>query len=299
MIVTTKTHTTGPLTMGHFAGRGYVRRRHRGMGDIPGCGPSSLQEAFGNLTATGGTYGASAADLAALAQTLCQEGGAGSIFGCPPMAGCDPASIASTVAATPLNPLRTGYAPGFGPAPATYWSSAPPAVTSVAYSSPPPPPQLQIQQATQTQGQSVSVQIQNTTRPGSANFQVGDSWQITISGPANAPVASSATQNGNSLGTTPFGSTNANGQMVLTGVMGTAQIGSWVENWTVGGQSAGSLVFSVTTAGASTGGGTTQITTGTDVTSIITGAASGVPSWVWWGAAALAGVFVVKGLVKS
>jgi hypothetical protein len=93
--------------------------------------------------------------------------------------------------------------------------------------------------------------IVNKTHPGQA-FKVGDSWELTIRGGANQPVSGSATQNGKSLGTTPYGSTDANGVKVLTGTMDSSVLGDWREMWTVGTSPAPVLIFSVADV---TGGG--------------------------------------------
>lgn len=74
----------------------------------------------------------------------------------------------------------------------------------------------------------VLAQISNATRPGMA-FQVGDTFHLQITGPPNTPVTISATQNGTSLGTTPFGSTDANGILQLTGTYTASNIGTWAE----------------------------------------------------------------------
>lgn len=102
--------------------------------------------------------------------------------------------------------------------------------------------------------------ISNTSRPGQP-FQVGDAWKLTITGTPGQPVAGTASQNGQSLGTTPYGSTDGNGQLVLTGAMDASTVGNWSELWTVGTVSAPVLAFSVSPApagsGAPIGGGST------------------------------------------
>lgn len=95
--------------------------------------------------------------------------------------------------------------------------------------------------------------IANTSRPGQP-FQVGDAWKLTITGTPGQPVAGTASQNGQSLGTTPYGSTDANGQLVLTGAMDASTVGNWSELWTVGTVSAPVLAFSVSPAPAAPAG---------------------------------------------
>jgi hypothetical protein len=99
----------------------------------------------------------------------------------------------------------------------------------------------------------VTATLQNTSRPGQS-FQVGDSWQLTVTGPANSPVSDTATQNGNSMGTTPYGSTNGSGVFTLTGAIGASQVGTWSETWSVGGVSAPAINFTVSAAPSSSGG---------------------------------------------
>ena len=94
--------------------------------------------------------------------------------------------------------------------------------------------------------------LTNTSRPGQS-FQVGDSWRLTVQGPPNAPVTDSATQNGTSLGTSPYGSTDATGNFSLSGTFDASTVGSWAEVWSVGGVKAPAISFTVSTA---PGGGT-------------------------------------------
>jgi len=104
----------------------------------------------------------------------------------------------------------------------------------------------------------ITVRLVNSSGGSNSSFKVGDSWQIVVTGPPNAQVAASATQNGASLGTSNMGVINSQGQLVLTGTMTAAQVGNWVEAWTVSGQSAGSIFFAVAAASgapaASSGG---------------------------------------------
>lgn len=105
--------------------------------------------------------------------------------------------------------------------------------------------------------------ISNTSRPGQP-FQVGDAWKLVVAGTPNQPVSGTASQNGKSLGTTPYGSTDSTGSLVLTGSMDASTVGAWSELWTVGTVSAPVISFSVSAAqpldssapsGSSSGGG--------------------------------------------
>ena len=93
-----------------------------------------------------------------------------------------------------------------------------------------------------------SVRMVNLTRGGSS-FQVGDNYRLTVQGDPNKPVAGSATQNGKSLGSSQqYGSTDASGSFVLDGGMTADTVGSWAEQWSVGGVPVGSLSFQVAAA---------------------------------------------------
>jgi hypothetical protein len=95
--------------------------------------------------------------------------------------------------------------------------------------------------------------LSNTSRPGQS-FQVGDSWQLNITGTPNSAVSNLATQNGNSLGVTGYGSTDANGNFSLSGSFSASTVGNWTEQWSVGGVNAPSLSFTVSAAQSSGGG---------------------------------------------
>lgn len=120
-----------------------------------------------------------------------------------------------------------------------------------------------------------TVSLSNSSGGSNNSFQVGQSWQIIVTGTPNAQVQASASQNGTSLGTTTMGTIGSNGQLVLSGTFATSQVGNWTESWTVGGQSAGSITFSVaassgsggTNSGGAGAGGGTSNTSGSSSTS--------------------------------
>ena len=71
----------------------------------------------------------------------------------------------------------------------------------------------------------------NLTHPDiSPNFEVGDTFQLTITGPRNQPVSVTQTPGG----TTLKGYTDANGNFTSTGVEQTSNIGSYTQVWSVG-----------------------------------------------------------------
>ena len=100
---------------------------------------------------------------------------------------------------------------------------------------------------------SATATLSNSSRPGQS-FQVGDSWQLNITGPPNSPVSNLAVQNGNSLGVTGYGSTDANGNFSLSGTFSASAAGNWSETWSVAGQNAPALSFSVSAVQSSGGG---------------------------------------------
>lgn len=99
--------------------------------------------------------------------------------------------------------------------------------------------------------QAATATFTNLSRP--SGYVVGDSWRIDLTGPPNSPVSVSATQNGTSLGTTPMGSTDANGRASLTGSFASGTVGNWRELFTIGSAPAPLLAFTVTAAAAPSG----------------------------------------------
>lgn len=97
------------------------------------------------------------------------------------------------------------------------------------------------------------VVLSNVSRPGQL-FQVGDNFKLVITGSPNQPITGSATQNGTNSGSQSYGSTDANGQKTLTGVMDASTVGQWIEVWKVGQGVAANLNFSVSTAAPAGGG---------------------------------------------
>jgi len=147
--------------------------------------------------------------------------------------------------------------------------------------------------------------FQNLTSGNVSQFNVGDKWQISISGTQpNMPVWVVGGKNGASSGT-QMGQTNGSGAFSLSGQMTADQVGTWQEAWSVGNpavapaQNVGFLAFSVlappatktidtTGGGGSTGGGGTSTTTTTtnatgtfDIGSFLTESVfMGIPNWI-------------------
>ena len=98
-----------------------------------------------------------------------------------------------------------------------------------------------------------SVNFQNTSRPGQS-LQVGDSWKISITGMPGSPVTAASVQNGASLGTSNYGSTDSSGNFSLTGTADASTVGNWSESWAVAGVAGPTLNFTVSAAAAASGG---------------------------------------------
>ena len=92
-------------------------------------------------------------------------------------------------------------------------------------------------------------------------MQVGDTWTASITGAqANAPVVVVGGMNG-VLGNNQVGTTDANGNFALSGTCTSDEVGSWTEQWMVGGDLVGSISFSIVT-GTTTQSTATATTTG-------------------------------------
>jgi hypothetical protein len=99
-----------------------------------------------------------------------------------------------------------------------------------------------------------SVTLTNVSRPGQP-LAAGDGFLLTIKGAPNSPVVGSASQNGTSLGSTPWGNTDSTGVKQINGTMSAPNVGNWVETWTVGGGPPANLSFSVSASPGSPAGG--------------------------------------------
>lgn len=151
-----------------------------------------------------------------------------------------------------------------------------------------------------------------SSRGGTA-FQVGDTWQISITGATpNAPVTVSGSMMGSSFSGTSMGTTDSSGNFSKSGTFDTSTVGSWQETWAVGGAQSGTVSFTV--AAATTPAGQTIITSsgapaaGSAATGSSSGSSTGstssttiagfdLSSIPWWGWAIGAGVaiFAMRG----
>lgn len=93
---------------------------------------------------------------------------------------------------------------------------------------------------------SPTVQLVDTTR-GGASFHVGDSFTLTVNGPANSQVTVTQTTNGVTGSPFVFGSTNSSGQFSVSGTWDASNAGTYTQVWTAGGlQAAPVLNFVIT-----------------------------------------------------
>jgi hypothetical protein len=93
-----------------------------------------------------------------------------------------------------------------------------------------------------------SVQLVNTSGGSSDQFQVGDHYRLTVAGgPPNSVVTLSAVQNNvTSSVDMPMGNSDSSGTYILDGVMLTVHLGTWREQWSMGGVLASpSIAFNV------------------------------------------------------
>jgi hypothetical protein len=171
----------------------------------------------------------------------CQSGNPGTIVAGIPICGAGGPSVPVHFSA----PNPTGPSTAFTPTiSATAALPVPKVATTVPYSgfSTPAP----------AAGVAPTIQLQNMSRPGQP-FQVGDNWSLTLTGAPNAAVINTAAQNGISIGATPYGQTDGNGKLVLTGTFTPDTVGTWSETWQVG---TGSASVSFTVANAPVGAAT-------------------------------------------
>lgn len=89
-----------------------------------------------------------------------------------------------------------------------------------------------------------SLSFHNTTTGNTSLLRVGDSWTLEVSGPPNSDVLSVGGPAGQ-RNRTVLGRTNSSGVWSTSGRMTSAEIGTWIQDFSVGGVPAGHLVFTV------------------------------------------------------
>ena len=151
--------------------------------------------------------------------------------------------------------------------------------------------------------------IFTTSRGGTNALQVGDTWQVQITGASpNSPVTVSGSMPGGTFSGPSMGSTDNSGNFSKSGTFDTSTVGSWQETWAVGGAQSGTISFTVAAAttpagqsiisssGAASGGGTatggSTSAGATSSTSSTTIAGFDLSSIPWWGWAIGAGVAI-------
>lgn len=89
-------------------------------------------------------------------------------------------------------------------------------------------------------------QLTNATRPASRDFQIGDRFEIVITGPANQPVSVRTTMKGRTDWGPIIGWTDTSGRWSTSRQFEKGDFGDWSEVWSVGGKLANpALHFSV------------------------------------------------------
>jgi hypothetical protein len=90
------------------------------------------------------------------------------------------------------------------------------------------------------------VRLVNTSHPASSAFQVGDRFQILLTGAPDQPVSVRTTMNRRTDWGPVIGSTDSTGRWSTASQFGKSDFGDWNELWTVGGKLASPAVqFSV------------------------------------------------------
>ncbi|HXN46765.1 MAG TPA: hypothetical protein VN893_09025 [Bryobacteraceae bacterium] len=88
--------------------------------------------------------------------------------------------------------------------------------------------------------------ITNATRPSAPDFQIGDRFEIVVTGTAGQPVSVRTTLNGRTDWGPVIGRIDSNGRWSTSGQFEKSDFGDWSEVWTVGGRAAASVLhFSV------------------------------------------------------
>jgi hypothetical protein len=80
------------------------------------------------------------------------------------------------------------------------------------------------------------VRLVNTSRPASREFQIGDRFEILITGAPKQPISVRTTMNGSTDWGPAIASTDDTGRWSTAGRFEKQDLGSWSEIWTVGGK---------------------------------------------------------------
>lgn len=160
-----------------------------------------------------------------------------------------------------------------------------------------------------------SLQFTNNSGGTSSLLRIGDRWTIRISGAPNSPVVVVGGKNG-AMDSMAMGATDAAGNFELAGTITADQVGSWFEQWSVGGQPVGQFAFTIPPAVTAPAIGAVPQTSPTaavsprdyvepcgimpcppdpsSVAQVALRTASSIPTWGWLVAAGV-GAFVLFG----
>jgi hypothetical protein len=107
-------------------------------------------------------------------------------------------------------------------------------------------PLLLVLAITPAAAQSPLVRLLNASRPISRDFQVGDRFEILVTGAPNQPVSVRTSMHGRTDWSPIIGSTDSIGRWSTSGQFEKSDFGDWREIWTVGGKLASPAIqFSV------------------------------------------------------
>jgi hypothetical protein len=90
--------------------------------------------------------------------------------------------------------------------------------------------------------QNAAVKITNASRPGSADFQVGDRFEVVVMGAPNLPVSVRTMRQGRTDWGPVIAYTDINGRWSTEGQFEKQDFGEWREVWTVGGKVANPVI---------------------------------------------------------
>lgn len=110
--------------------------------------------------------------------------------------------------------------------------------------------------------QTPSVRLLNVSRPGSRVFQIGDRFEVVITGPPNQPISVRTMMHGRTDWGPVIASTDSTGRWSTAGQFEKSDFGDWNEVWTVGGKLASPTIQLWVGAPCMPGGDGAMISTG-------------------------------------
>lgn len=113
--------------------------------------------------------------------------------------------------------------------------------------------------------QTALVRLVNTSRPASRDFQIGDGFEILITGAPRQPISVRTTMNGSTDWGPVIASTDDIGRWSATGRFEKSDFGGWTEVWTVGGKLASPRISFTVQAPCLPGGRGFQGSTGANL----------------------------------